>query len=163
MLFERRPAGGGSWSAIGTDASAPYSVLWATGAQADGVWELRATTVDAAGNSLVSPVRSVTVDNDPPTVSLADPGANLRGSVSLSASASADTTGVVFERRAAGGGSWSTIASDSTAPFAVSFDTTAVADGLYDLRAVATDAEGTRPPRRPSRTAGSTTPLPPEA
>src|SRR5207253_2389440 len=43
---------------------------------------------------------------------------------------------------ASGGGSWTTIASDTTAPYSVSFDTATVSDGLYDLRTVATDAGG---------------------
>ena len=37
---------------------------------------------------------------------------------------------------------WTTISTDTSAPYAASFDTTAVADGLYDLRAIATDAAG---------------------
>ena len=45
---------------------------------------------------------------------------------------------------------------------ACSWGTTAAADGLYDLRAVATDAAGnTRADRRPSPAAGSTTPARP--
>ena len=36
VTFERRPAGGGSWTAIDTDTSSPYSVSWDTSALADG-------------------------------------------------------------------------------------------------------------------------------
>ena len=42
----------------------------------------------------------------------------------------------------AGGGSWTTIATDGTSPYSISFDTTSVADGLYDFRSVATDTAG---------------------
>ena len=87
-------------------------------------------------------VRNVTVDNVSPTPTLADPGQNLSGTVSLTASSDADTTQVDFERRPAGGGSWVTIASDSTLPWGTSLDTTTLADGLYDFRAVATDGTG---------------------
>jgi hypothetical protein len=95
-----------------------------------------------AGNTTTSAVRDVTVDNVAPTPTLADPGQNLSGTVSLSASSDADTVQVDFERRPAGGGSWVTIASDNTLPWGASFDTTTVPDGLYDFRAVATDGTG---------------------
>ena len=36
---------------------------------------------------------------------------------------------VAFQRRPAGGGSWTTIAADGSFPYSVSFDTTSVADG----------------------------------
>ena len=39
-------------------------------------------------------------------------------------------------------GTWTQIATDTTAPFTADFDTTAVADGDYDFRAVATDLGG---------------------
>src|SRR5204862_2350485 len=81
----------------------------------------------------------VSVDNVSPTSTLADPGQYLNGTVSLLASSDPDTTQVDFERRPAGGGSWVTIASDTTTPWGTALDTTALADGLYDFRAVATD------------------------
>ena len=108
---------------------------------AEGNAELRVVVVDAATNSLTSAVRNVIVDN-PPAVSLADPGANLAGSINLSASSAPDTAQVVFERSLEGAGSWTQIATDLTAPYAASFDTTGVADDRYDFRAVATDAGG---------------------
>src|SRR5207245_11385478 len=89
-----------------------------------------------------SPSRKVSVDNVSPTPTLADPGQYLNGPVSLSASSDPDTTQVDFERRPAGGGSWVTIASDTTTPWGTALDTTALADGLYDFRAVATDQTG---------------------
>ena len=87
-------------------------------------------------------VRNVSVDNVDPTPTLADPGQYLNGTISLSASSDPDTSQVDFERRAAGGGSWVTIASDTTTPWSTSLDTTALADGLYDFRVIATDATG---------------------
>src|SRR5439155_3200787 len=51
---------------------------------------------------------------------------------------------VDFQRAPTGGGSWTTIATDSTPldGFQVSFDTTAVSDGHYDFRTVAFDVAG---------------------
>ena len=51
VLFERRPSGGGSWTAIDTDSSSPYSASWDTSALVDGDYELRAVIADVAGNS----------------------------------------------------------------------------------------------------------------
>ena len=146
VLFERRPAGGGSWTAIDTDSSSPYSVSWDTSALADGDYELRASASDQAGNSQLSALRTVTVDNTGPSASLDDPGTPLRGTVSLSGTASdpggAGVASAAFQRSPASGGSWTTVDTDTSSPYSVSFDTTAVADGLYDFRLVATDQVG---------------------
>ena len=80
--------------------------------------------------------------NTGPTVSLTDPGAYLRGTVTLSATATdpAGVQSVVFERRAVGStGSWTAICTDNSTPYTCSFNTTGVTDGSYDVRARAID------------------------
>jgi hypothetical protein len=126
----------------GTDTTAPFTFSWDTTGGPDGAATIQIVVTDMAGNSTTSAVRNVTVDNVAPTPTLADPGQNLSGTVSLSASSDPDTTQVDFERRPAGGGSWVTIASDSSPAWGTSLDTTTLADGLYDFRAVATDGTG---------------------
>ena len=82
VTFERRPTGGGSWTTIGTDATAPYSIAWdTTSGTADGDYDLRVTTADEAGNSFTSTTRTVTVDNTAPTSATLDalPGAIRNG------------------------------------------------------------------------------------
>ena len=111
---------------------------------ATGCYKYTLTGTDNVGNS-VSISTIVKVDIDNPTVSLTDPGTPLGGTTVLGASASDSSTGVqqvVFQRAPAGGSTWTTIGSDSSSPYAASWDTTGVADGLYDLRAVATDTAG---------------------
>ena len=146
VVFQRSPAGAGTWTTIDTDSSAPYSVDWVTGGVTDGDYDLRAQTTDAAGNSFTSGSITVEVDNTAPTASLDDPGANLRGTVSLTGSGSdpggSGVASLTFQRSPASGGSWTTIDTDTSSPYSVSFDTTGVSDGLYDLRAVATDVAG---------------------
>ena len=89
----------------------------------------RYTVADNAGNvALATSSNEVKSDTAAPTSTLSDPGANLRQTITLSASAN-DTDGsavnsVAFQRRPAGGGSWTTIAADGTSPYSVSFDTT---------------------------------------
>jgi chitinase len=103
---------------------------------------VRAT--DALGNPGSPTSYTWTVDTTAPTVGLDDPGAVLRGVVTLSGTAT-DANGVRsvrFERSPAGAGTWSTIDTDTSAPYTASFSTGAVADGYVDLRAVATDASG---------------------
>ena len=86
------------------------------------------------------------VDDVAPTVSIGDPGTNLRQTITLQASASDADSGVVnvrFQRAPAGTVTWTNIGNlDTAAPYSVSFNTTSVADGLYDFRAVATDNAG---------------------
>ena len=133
---------GGTYSTISTDTSSPYTATWDSTASADGSYELVAVATDLAGGSATSAVVTVTVDNDAPVVTLGDPGTDLRGTVSLGATSSGDTAQVTFERRPAGGGAWTSIGTDASVPFTTDFDTTAVADGLYELRAVALDGSG---------------------
>jgi len=78
------------------------------------------------------------------SVSLANPGSPLRGSVSLAATAASDRgmSSVVFQTSAAGAGSWTNACTANVAPFTCTWNTTAVGDGLRDVRAVATDTAG---------------------
>ncbi len=129
-------------SLLGTDTTAPFSLTWNTASGSDGAATIEVVVEDMAGNTTTSPTRNVSVDNLAPTPTLADPGQYLSGTASLSASSDPDTAQIDFERRPAGGGSWVTIASDTTLPFGTSLDTTSLADGLYDFCAVATDQTG---------------------
>jgi hypothetical protein len=147
VVFQRSPAGAGSWTTIDTDVSAPYSASFDTTAVSDGLYDFRVVATDALGNLTTSaPVTNRRVDNTSPSATQDDPGANLRATVTLTGSAS-DSGGsgiaqVAFQRSPAGAGSWTTIDTDASAPYSASFDTTAVGDGLYDLRVVATDVAG---------------------
>jgi hypothetical protein len=89
---------------------------------------------------------NVTADNTAPTVSLTSPVSTttISGTVTPAATAT-DTTGVAFvtiQRSPAGTGTWTDVCKVTTSPYSCSFDTTTVADGLYDFRAVATDKGG---------------------
>jgi Bacterial Ig domain/Chitobiase/beta-hexosaminidase C-terminal domain/Bacterial Ig-like domain/PASTA domain len=243
--FERRPSGGGSWTTIDSDSSAPYAASWDTTAIGDGDYDLRVTTDDHSGNSFTSTTRTVTVDNTAPSsanldalpgavrngqaltgsgadagsgvaslsyyycagppcspstligssttgptysvtwssqpadgdyqvlvrvadrsgntldsakqtviVDNADPtgsltapanGVQVSGTVAVSSDSADAGSGVAraaFERRPSGGGSWTTLATDTSAPYSVNWDTTPLGDGDYDLRVVTTDAAG---------------------
>ena len=68
---------------------------------------------------------------------MGDPGANLRGTVSLTSTTGDPESGVdtvIYERSPAGAGTWTATPAG--------WDTTGVADGLYDLRVVVTNNAG---------------------
>src|SRR5439155_27220049 len=102
---------------------------------------LSAVARDAAGNTATSAAVSVTVDNSPPTVSISSPtsGASVPGTITVSASATDDVgvVGVQFKVDGVNLG-----AEVTTAPYAVSWNTTTASNGAHSLTAVARDAAG---------------------
>jgi len=90
---------------------------------------------------------SVTAANDwtPPTVSVTSPGAVVNGTLSVAATAADDRSAVasvVLEYAVAGSNSWTALCTDTTSPFSCTWNTTALSDGNYELRARATDTVG---------------------
>jgi hypothetical protein len=146
MTLQRSKAGLGTFADICVTSLEPYSCTLTTtaGATPDGTYDLRVIAVDAAGNSTTSAIVSRVIDNSQPSVSMVDPGAFVKATVTLQANAYAGSgvTQVAIQRAPAGGSTWTTICTDPSAPYSCSWDTSAVADGLYDLRAVMTYAGG---------------------
>ncbi|HEY6962615.1 MAG TPA: invasin domain 3-containing protein [Gaiellaceae bacterium] len=123
---------------IGTDTTSPYdSIAWTT--PSDGQYDLCAVATDAVGNSTTSALVTTTVDQTPPTASLAALGAYARGNLTLTPTTADNLAGLATTRlevAAAGSGVWSTV----TSPY----DTTSRSDGSYDFRVVAIDRAGNR-------------------
>ena len=163
VKIQRSPAGAGTWTDICTDNSSPYqcaSVNTATWG-GDGLYDLRAVATDNVAKTTNSTVvTNRRVDNTAPTAGMTDPGAHLAGTtVALSATGTDGGSGVAnvkIQRSPAGAGTWTDVCTDSSSPYGCTFDTTAVSDGLYDLRAITTDnagntddlLHGREPPRR---------------
>jgi hypothetical protein len=81
------------------------------------------------------------------SATMTDPGPYLHATATLGATASdgedgSSITSVKVQRSPAGAGTWTDVCTDTTSPYSCPFDTTAVADGLYDLRAIATNNAG---------------------
>jgi hypothetical protein len=124
------------------DVTAPYSITWDTTTAVPGTHTLRAVARDAANNSATSSSVTVTVrDVTPPTVTMTSPspGATVSGAITVTASASdlGGVAGVQFQLDGAPVG-----AEDTTAPYAVTWDSATAADGSHTLAAFARDTAG---------------------
>ncbi|MCL8253315.1 Ig-like domain-containing protein [Aeromicrobium fastidiosum] len=140
---------GSGWSDLCTVSSAPYSCSVDTTTLTNGTYSFRAVATDRAGNSTTSAVvANRVVQNTVSSVTLTAPGAYLKGSVTLNATATSTGTiaSVRIQRSVAGAGTWTDICTDTTSPYSCSFATPQVADGTYDLRAVVTDSDGLTTP-----------------
>jgi hypothetical protein len=127
----------GSVIASGTSSS----TTWDTTSVADGPVQLTVRATDPAGNATTSAAVTVTVDNQSPTPTVNDPGAAIHGTPTISATSDADTATVELQQRAQGAATWVSIATIGP-PFQAPFATGSLADGTYELRAIATDGAG---------------------
>jgi hypothetical protein len=125
--------------------SSPYAVAWNTIGVPDGAHTLTAIARDSAGNTATAPAVSVTVrntDTTPPSISITAPaaGATVSGTaVALSANA-ADNIGVASVTFTIDGAAVG--APVTAAPYAISWNTTGVANGTHAVGAIARDAAG---------------------
>ncbi|MCW2831759.1 MAG: fibronectin [Aeromicrobium sp.] len=142
VVIQYATSGSTTYRTLCTIAGPPFSCRYDTTALAAGSYSFRAVATDVAGNATTSaPVTNRVVDNTVSSISVEDPGAYLTGTVTLTAiaNASSGVTSVRIQRAPAGTTTWSDICTDTTAPFTCSWNTTTVADGSYDLRAVLLD------------------------
>jgi poly(hydroxyalkanoate) depolymerase family esterase len=150
-----------------TLTAAPWTWAWDTSATSNGPHRISAVARDAAGNEASDDDTTVTVmggvtDTTAPTVSITAPaaGATVSGAVEVRLEAS-DDVGVTRVEVSANG---ARIGEATTAPYAVSWDTTALTPGSFTLSARAYDAagnEGAAGDVTVTVEAGSTMPTPP--
>ena len=158
--------GGSTWTPIGTgNGPSPYGITWTT-PLTDGSYQVRATAFDGGGNQGTD-VKTVQVDRTAPLGALTQPAAAATvGGANVSVAATASDPGgsgvasVTFRYRPAGGGAFTTIATDTTAPFATTWDVTGLASGSYDVQAVIVDAAGNTKLDLSTVTVDSTAPTP---
>ncbi|GAA4720704.1 signal peptidase I [Nocardioides conyzicola] len=145
VVLQYALAGSTTWRDLASDTSSPYSYEFDTTTLVNGTYSFRAIAADVAGNATISvAVTNRVVDNVVTSVVLNDPGPVISGTVTLTASA-ASTAGVASVRiqgAPAGTASWGDVCTDTTSPYTCVYNTTFVADGLYDLRAIVTDGAG---------------------
>jgi len=139
------PSGSPTFTTLCSVTTAPYSCRFDTASLANGSFSLRAVATDVVGNTATSAtVTNIVIDNTVSSVALADPGAFLRGTVSLAANAAAGSgiVSVTIQRALAGETTWATVCSISASPYGCTWDSATVPDGLYDFRAVLLDGAG---------------------
>jgi chitinase len=144
VVFQAAPTGTSDWVTLCTDNVAPYTCSWNTPAAADDTYDVRATANDSAGYSKASTVTGRVVDNYALSVALTDPGA-MSGTESLTATAANAGGGIQalkIQHRAVGATSWTDVCSGTTSPRTCGLDTTGLANGPRELRAVVTDLDG---------------------
>lgn len=143
VRVERATAGTTSWTTFCTVAAAPYSCSASTTTMANGTYDFRSVAV-AGSTTYTSPVvQGVLVDNLAPAVTMTDPGTPIKGTKTFAATATDAHSGldeVVIQYST--GGAWTELCTVQSAPFSCSFDTSALANGTYSFRAVATDRAG---------------------
>ncbi len=126
------------------DLTSPYSISYNTVALANGTHSFSAQARDLAGNVTTSAAVSVTVNNDhnPPAVAMTGPASGaVTGAVTVTVTASAsDNIGVVGVQFLVDGVSMG--AEVMTAPYALSFNTSTLANGAHVVSARARDAAG---------------------
>jgi chitinase len=144
VKFQYAPSGTTDWTDVCTDTSAAYSCTWNTPAIADGTYDVRAFATDSAGYTRESVSTARVVDNYTLSVTLDDPGA-MSGSEPLTATASNASGGInhlKIQHRAAGATTWIDLCTGTANPRTCNLDTTALAEGDHELRAVVRDGAG---------------------
>ncbi|GAA2031254.1 hypothetical protein GCM10009740_21300 [Terrabacter terrae] len=144
VLVQYQLSGASTWTTACTLTVDPFSCRYDTTKLPDGTYAFRAVATDAVGNGTTSPVvGSRSVDNTVSSVSMEDPGAYLNGTATLTATASstAGVTSVRIDSAPTGTTTWTAVCTDTASPYGCSWDTTKVADGLYDFRAVLVDGK----------------------
>jgi len=139
-------AGTTTWTTGCTATTSPYTCSLDTTTLPDGLYDLRVLATDVAGNTATSATVSARrIDNTAPTVMLGDPGAFVRATITLTATpadAGSGVASVTIQRAPNGMSTWTGVCTVTTSPYSCTLNTTGLADGGYDLRAVATDAAG---------------------
>ncbi len=151
VAFAYRLGSSGAFTPIGSPlTTAPFGpVPLNTLLLGDGTYQIEAVATDGAGNTTADIATGVLVDTTPPSVTLSGvaTSAKVHGTLSLSATATDAGSGVAsvaFEYRLGSTGAFTPIgAPDTTAPYGpVSLNTALLADGTYEIHAIATDNVG---------------------
>ena len=144
VVIQHLRSGTSTWLDLCTIADEPFSCRVATSTLLDGTYSFRAVATDLAGNSTTSgAVTNRLVDNTVSSISV-DVPSPLNGTVTVSATASS-TAGVASVRlqvAPAGSSTWSDLCTTTSSPHDCRWDTTQVADGLYDVRGILVDGKG---------------------
>ncbi|MFK0040583.1 signal peptidase I [Paenarthrobacter sp. NPDC090517] len=145
VRVEYSAAGTDKWSTLCANVTSPYNCTWNTAAFTNGSYDLRAVAVSGGTATYSEIITDVTIDNQPPTVAMSDPGTPLNGTRTFTATATDTHSGigqVQIQYSRSGTTTWSNLCGVDTEPFSCRYNTTALPNGTYSFRAVATDEAG---------------------
>jgi hypothetical protein len=145
VAFQTSPAGANTWTTRCNDNAPAYSCNLDTTTLADGLYDIRSLATDSAGYSNSSAVANRRIDNTAPTATTTSAGSPLTGVATVSGTGSDGGSGVAsttLQYRPSGGGSWTDICAQAGASVNCAWNTASLADGLYDVRTIATDLAG---------------------
>jgi hypothetical protein len=142
VRFEYRRSGVTTWTTCVLDTGSPYACSLNTTTLTDGNYEFRATATDVVGNAAVTATTTRTITNN--GVDLATPPATVRGTYNLTATwQGTGTPTVTFQRSATGAGPWTTMGSDSSAPYSYGWNTNSLDSQRWYVQAVVTVGSNT--------------------
>ncbi len=124
------------------DTGSPYTVIWNTTGLSDGTHTLTAVARDTMNNISTSAGVNVTVDNTAPSVALTNPlhGQPVNGFLTLLSATASDANGIAGIQFRVNGVNQG--AEDTSAPYELPWNTLSLANGVYDISAVARDNAG---------------------
>ncbi len=127
-----------SWTSSTLNAATSYRFA-VRATNSDGLVETNTDRVIGI-KTLADPVPVTSVIPDAPKTGETVKGSSVSVSAVLNSGSASNITDVTFQYRFAADGNWTDIATDSTAPYGASWDTSLLLAGNYHLRAVATGA-----------------------
>jgi hypothetical protein len=140
--------GGSAWAPLCTSTTSRYTCSWDTTTLVNGSWDLRAVMTLANGATFTSSPQTFVVENIINSVSVNLAPGLVNGMVggtetlTVTTQANSPITSVRYDVVTHGGSAWAPLCTPTTSPYTCSWDTTKVANGSWDLRAVMTLANG---------------------
>lgn len=132
----------GQGGAFSTVLTPPFQWSLDTTTLQDGLWNFNATVKDLSGNSVYIYVNNVTIDNQPPAITMSQPinGTTVSGSAVPIVATVSDNISIQRVDFYLNG--TILIGSDTTAPYSLNWNSTTVGNNNYVLMAKATDQAG---------------------
>ncbi|HEU4840877.1 MAG TPA: Ig-like domain-containing protein, partial [Ilumatobacteraceae bacterium] len=149
VQYQYKLSSSGTWLDACSASSSPWTCAFDISGLADGFYDFRVIATDNVGRTAPSAASTGRrIDNtDPATATLNAVGTPLSGTVAFGGAATDNGGGSgiatwAVQYSPAGTGTWTTLCSDNATPYACNGNVDAIADGLYDFRALATDNAG---------------------
>jgi hypothetical protein len=143
-FYVRTNTSGSTPTLVGSDTTAPYSVVWDTlVATPASAYVLTARAYDAAGREGLSSAQTVLVDNTPPDVSLIAPaqGSTVSGTVAIRVNA-VDASGIDRVSFYVDGLLLGTASGGTSSEYTMNWNTAGASSGTHTVKATAWDKLG---------------------